>query len=217
LERDVLAAPEEVFTADGKPLLEGGGAASRAAAAPPAPAAPPPARQQDTGAGGVRLGKSRAQAALDAAGGGAAAAAAAQPPPQRGPAPAQDAGGGGGGSSAGASAAAAALRSGIGAASLVLVKPAPVRAALAEATFDLASQARAHLVHARDMAPRLPAAAAAALLPAEPVAAFLARLEAQNFDVFAGGGGLGPWKDGRPHARLLLQAALLKHAVFNTY
>ena len=99
----------------------------------------------------------------------------------------------------------------------MLVKPPAVRAALAEATFDLASQARAHLLHARDRAPRLPAAAASALLPAEPVAAFLARLEAQRFDVFAGGGGLGPWKDGRPHARVLLQATLLKHTLFNTF
>jgi phytoene/squalene synthetase len=105
----------------------------------------------------------------------------------------------------------------VGAASLVLVKPPPVRAALVEATFDLASQARAHLLHARGMAPRLPAAAAAALLPAEPVAAFLDRLEAQRFDVFAGGGGLGPWRDGRPHARLTLHAKLLKHALLNTF
>ena len=81
---------------------------------------------------------------------------------------------------------------------------------------DLACQARAHLDHARAMAASLPPDAAAALLPAEPISFFLDRLEAQGFDVFRDGG-LGPWADGRPYARLALQFKLLKHAVKNTY
>jgi ribulose-5-phosphate 4-epimerase/fuculose-1-phosphate aldolase len=52
--------------------------------------------------------------------------------------------------------------------------------------------------------------------PLETVHAFLARLEAQDFDVFASGG-LGPWVDCRPHARLLLHSSLLWHTVRNTF
>ena len=101
------------------------------------------------------------------------------------------------------------------AAALHVAKPARVREALAGVVFDLACVARDHLQHARAMAGSLPPAAHAALLPAVPVSAFLARLERQGFDVFAGG--LGPWVDGRPHARLQLMAALVWHTARNTY
>ena len=62
----------------------------------------------------------------------------------------------------------------------------------------------------------LPLAARAALLPAVPADRFLRRLERQGFDVFAEGG-LGPWRDGRPYARLLLHAELLAKTVSNDF
>jgi phytoene/squalene synthetase len=92
-----------------------------------------------------------------------------------------------------------------------------VQTKLASAAFDLACTARAHLSHARDMAPKLPPAAAAALLPAAPLGLYLSALERQHFDLFAGRGGLGPWVDERPHARMLLQAELLWRTFKNTY
>ena len=82
--------------------------------------------------------------------------------------------------------------------------------------YDLACQARAHLQHAHDMSAHVPEAAKAALLPAVPASAFLRRLEAQGFDIFKESG-LGPWRDGRPYARLALQAQLIKHTLRNTY
>ena len=98
----------------------------------------------------------------------------------------------------------------------MLNKEPRVRTALAGVVFDMACQARAHLEHAREMSPKVPQAARAALLPAVPLEAFLSRLEQQQFDVFAAGG-LGPWVDGRPYARLLLQTKLLWHTMKNTY
>lgn len=113
-------------------------------------------------------------------------------------------------------AASAALKSGLGASSLILHKSPETVAKIKGAVFDLACQALAHIEHARDLAPRVPHQAVPALLPAVPVHRFLRRLEHQQYDVFAAGG-LGPWQDGRPYARLLLQLDLLKHTVRNTY
>ena len=118
-------------------------------------------------------------------------------------------------SEAAALASLAALPSGT-AGALFLLRPPRVREALAGVVFDLACQAREHLRHARALAGALPPAAHAALLPAVPVAAFLARLEQQNFDALATGG-LGPWLDGRPHARLLLMGSLMWHTARNSY
>ncbi len=87
---------------------------------------------------------------------------------------------------------------------------------MAGVVYDLACMAQDHLKHARAMSAQLPREAHAALLPAVPVSAFLARLEQQHFDVFAAGG-LGPWVDGRPYARLALMGSLLWHTVRNTY
>ena len=109
-----------------------------------------------------------------------------------------------------------ALRAGVGASSWKLSKPPRIRAALADVVFDMASQAQAHLDHARAMSPRLPQASRAALLPAVPLQAFLSRLEQQQFDVFSVGG-LGPWADGRPYARISLQSALIYHTLRNSY
>ncbi len=113
------------------------------------------------------------------------------------------------------SAATAVLRSGVGASALTLHKTPAVRDAIRAACFDLACTARAHLSHARDQAPRVPSAAPAALLPAVTVGRFLDRLEAHNFDPFAGG--LGPWVDDRVGAHSRLHLALLGNTLFNTY
>lgn len=114
------------------------------------------------------------------------------------------------------SAAAAVLRSGAGASQLVLVKSPEVMALIREVVFDVACQAKAHLDHARGMQKLVSPNARAALLPAVCVDRFLRRLEAQNFDIFSGGG-VGAWSDGRPYARLLLQSEMLRFTVTNSY
>ena len=132
-----------------------------------------------------------------------------------------DASGGSGGNALSASTAyaeaVALLRTGVGASSLTLQKSPAVREALRSACFDLACTARAHLLHAREQAPRLPPAAHAALLPATAVGRFLDRLEAQNFDPFIQGKGLGPWVDDRVGAPLRLHGDLLWKTLRNEY
>jgi hypothetical protein len=187
--------PEQVVTADGKPYFP---------ASPPQPPPPPPPpqiqqQQQQPPPSGLRMAESPAAARYRAA--GTAPQLAFQQ--QRSS------------SDAAAAAALAALPS-ASAASLFLLRPPRVREALAGVVYELACQARDHVAHARAMAASLPPAAHAALLPAVPVSAFLARLERQNFDACASGG-LGPWVDGRPHARLLLQGSLLWHTARNTF
>ena len=98
---------------------------------------------------------------------------------------------------------------------LVLHKDPQVAQRITDAVFDLACQARAHTRHARDMAANVPAAAVPALLPAVTVERFLTQLELQQFNIFSGG--LGPWMDSRPLARLYLQGELLLHTVRGTY
>lgn len=108
------------------------------------------------------------------------------------------------------------LQSGMGASDLVLHKDEEIMKAIREVTFDMACQAKAHLDHAREMAHLLPTEAKAGLLPAVGIGRFLDRLEAQNFDVFSTNG-LGPWQDGRPYARFLLQLDYVKHTITNTF
>jgi phytoene/squalene synthetase len=242
---DLVISPEEVFTSNGKSLLEeaeenatkssegdngkrglamtlarsssfGGGADIQSisssnnnndnvAETKSAPILPK--RPIDEGAGGVRLALSPAAARL------ALATNTAKPLPsvkqsplppakqQRSPA---------------WSAATAMLRSGAGASQLVLAKSPEIMSLIREVVFDVACQAKAHIDHARGMQKLVPSAARAALLPAVCVDRFLRRLEAQNFDIFSGGG-VGPWSDGRPYARLLLQSELLRFTVTNSY
>lgn len=114
------------------------------------------------------------------------------------------------------SAAVAALRSGVGARTLHVHQTPRVERGLRGAVEALAGSAGAHLSAARALAPRLPPAAAAALLPAVAVDAFLARLRANAYDPFAGGG-LGPWIDARPHARIALHSKLIWATARNHY
>ncbi len=187
--------PEQVVTADGKPYFP--------AAPPQAPPQPPPSAAAAAPASkppsSLRMAESPAAARYRAA--GTAPLLAFQQ--QRSS------------SDAAAAAALAALPS-ASAGGLFLLRPPRVREALAGVVYDLACQAREHIAHARAMAGALPPAAHAALLPAVPVSAFLARLERQNFDACASGG-LGPWVDGRPHARLLLLGSLVWHTARNTF
>jgi len=108
------------------------------------------------------------------------------------------------------------LRAGVGAQAWQLSKSPRVRSAIADVVFDMASQARAHLDHARSLSSSLPQSSKAALLHAQPLQAFLTRLEQQRFDVFSSGG-LGPWVDGRPHARVLLQGSLIYHTMRDSF
>ena len=128
-------------------------------------------------------------------------------------------GGGGDTSSSAASYAEAVnvLRTGVGASSLTLQKSPAVREALRSACFDLACTARAHLLHAREQAPRLPHAAHSALLPAAAIGRFLDRLESQNFDPFIEGKGLGPWVDDRVGAPLRLHVDLVWKTLRNEF
>jgi len=55
---------------------------------------------------------------------------------------------------------------------------------LANAVFELASIAKSHVEHARQLAPQVPAEAVPALAPAVLCDRFLARLEKHQFDLF---------------------------------
>jgi hypothetical protein len=81
---------------------------------------------------------------------------------------------------------------------------------------QLSQLALEHVDLAKAAQPQVPSAGRAALLPATPIAHFLQRLEQQRFDLFEHGG-LAQWRDGRPHALVLLQGRLLLHTVRNTY
>lgn len=218
-EEELFITPEEVTQADGKPLIDAKAAAAEAAAKAPTPA--PPAGSGAGSPAGLRMMESGGARRAREPSGAVGLDAAATPRRSTG-GPRQEVGlkaqaaSGMASARAADSPAAAALQSGIGASTLLLHKDAAVMEKIRGVTFDLACQARAHLDHARAMATSLPPDAAAALLPAEPISFFLDRLEAQGFDVFREGG-LGPWADGRPYARLALQFKLLKHAVKNTY
>jgi phytoene/squalene synthetase len=108
---------------------------------------------------------------------------------------------------------------------------------LANAVFELASIAKSHIEHARQLAPQIPKEATPALLPAVLCERFLTRLEEHHFDLFAPGLGLLPTapKDSTDTKRdasisgitlsgsnqgiqpLLLRIALLRHAWSGTY
>ena len=88
--------------------------------------------------------------------------------------------------------------------------PPEARDAMADAALEVATAAKQHLEHARELAPGLPAAARRALLPAAAVAAHLSALEGVNFDLLA------PQLT-RPQDDALAQARLWWHRLSGTY